>query len=229
MDFGTGFLYEGGIYATYESGQAIIYLNKEALTKAPLNDILTHELGHAIGGTLTDGDWVEYYKLRNISPSTSRNGGLWNLSPQEDFAEVYKNMFTGLDVRTYYGLLVPTLGESYNGEGIFEISCTGVYREAYQSAIDVYEKSNPPKDCSKVTDFMEKMWCDTSSPYTTSVQQEQAKGTANASVRVQNCRRDVMTNSSKYPDEFRYGIPYKGGAAGPKTKEFINAVINRFN
>ena len=64
MDFGAGFLYECGIYATYESGKAIIYLNKEGLIKTPLNDILTHELGHAIGDTLTDGDWVKYYGTR---------------------------------------------------------------------------------------------------------------------------------------------------------------------
>lgn len=101
FNFGPEFLYEGGFYADYDNKKGIIYINKEALGKMSLADILTHELGHAIGYTLTDADWKTYYELRSI-PTKNIGSQLWNLSPKEDFAEVYKNVFTGLPIRTSY-------------------------------------------------------------------------------------------------------------------------------
>ena len=34
-------------------------------------------------------------------------GAAWVASPEEDFAEVYKNVVSGLDIRTIYGTVVP--------------------------------------------------------------------------------------------------------------------------
>ena len=52
---------------------------------------LTHELGHQIGQHMTDQEWAKYYKLRGIPSDTKRDLSDWNLSPTEDFAEVYKS------------------------------------------------------------------------------------------------------------------------------------------
>jgi hypothetical protein len=162
--FGPDFLYEGGVYGTYQSGRSIIYLNNDVFPKVSLNDVLTHELGHAIGKTLTDADWTKYYQLREIASGTPRYGSNWNLSPAEDFAEVYKNTFTGLDIKTYYGL------GSYRG--FFERTCKNI--------------------------------------------------------QTQSCRQNIMMNPSKYPDDFRYGTPYKS-VVSQSTKDFINAVISKQN
>lgn len=81
----------------------IIYLNKNILAKGLLTDVLTHELGHAVAATLTDKDWKTYYKLRGIKDNTKLIEKNWNISANEDFAEVYKNIFTGLEVKTIYG------------------------------------------------------------------------------------------------------------------------------
>lgn len=101
--FGPDFLNEGGKYATYDNGMSVIYLNKIILDKGLLVENLTHELGHAIGSRLSEQDLKKYYQLRNIPKNTPEFGTSWNTSPAEDFAEVYRSIFTGSSVRTIYG------------------------------------------------------------------------------------------------------------------------------
>lgn len=223
MDFGAGFLYEGGVYATYESGNFIIYINNDVLAKDSLTNILTHELGHAIGSTLTGADWTKYYGLRNIPIGTPRESGLWNLSPAEDFAEVYKNTFTGLGVRTYYGLLLPA---NFTMAGILEHTCGNTYTQIYNSELATIEKASPPSTCSPG----DVGWpiCD-SGVAVRQAQQKSAEDTTNSNAKVQDCRRNVMAHPDQYPNDWQYGLaPYKS-TVGPQTKEFINAAISKLN
>jgi hypothetical protein len=207
--FGPSFLYEGGIYAKYNGGGAVIFINKTTLDKGLLVDVLTHELGHAIGNTLSDTDWKKYYGLRNIPATTKRDGsGLWNLSPQEDFAEVYKNTFTGLEVRTYYGLLTPTLGTD------------GITSPCYKIYQDLYDNYRPKIDSSDPTAWLKSI----TTPDKTDYNAIEAK--VNIDSTLQDCRRNIMSNQSQYPNDFQYGMaPYKS-TVGPQTKEFINSVTN---
>lgn len=214
MDFGAGFLYEGGVYATYESGRAIIYLNKEILAKGSLKNVLTHELGHAIGNTLTDADWIKYYQLRGIASGTQRYGSNWNLSPAEDFAEVYKNITTGLDVTTYLGLLVQNYWTS--SQVIPEITCKQIHDDLYDSYL-------PPKaDINDTSAWIRSI----ANPVKIDSQAIESKITANS--KLQNCRREVMLDPAKHPNDFLFGTPYKT-TVSQATKDFISAVINRQN
>ena len=163
-DLKAQFLSEGGLYDTYSNGQTIIYINKTNLTQ--LTEILTHELGHAVGSTLTKEEWSEFYQLRNIPSNTPRLGSNWYLSPNEDFAEVYKNTFTGIKVKTYLGNLKP------NYDGVFQVTCLFI--------------------------------------------------------KTQDCYRKVMINPQEYSADWAYGTPYIS-EVGPKTKNFINDVVNRLN
>jgi hypothetical protein len=224
IDFGAGFLYEGGIYATYTSGNSIIYVNNDVLARDSLVNILTHELGHAIGSTLTDADWRTYFGLRNIPPGTSMEGGLWNLSPAEDFAEVYKNTFTGLEVRTYYGLLIPVTGLGF-GDLTMEHTCGSIYRQIYENYIAIYEKTNPTSTCSPTSFILGNCSTDMA---TLNEEQKKAADATNADPQVQECRRKVMASPNQYPDDYVYGTPYKS-TVGPQTKEFINTIMSRFN
>lgn len=99
------FLYEGGIYGIYNNGMTVIYINKTILGKGLLKDVLTHELGHALGATFTSAEWESFFEIRGIPKEKALLGASWNLLPTEDFAEVYKNTFTGLDIRTSYGVV----------------------------------------------------------------------------------------------------------------------------
>ncbi|MBI3046426.1 MAG: hypothetical protein HYY86_02745 [Candidatus Harrisonbacteria bacterium] len=104
---------EGGLYATNKNWHWI-EINKPvpSFTGA----ILIHELGHRVATELTQQEWDNYYKLRGISANTSRNINNWILSPQEDFAEVFKYIFRQGDpkisvewqIRTQYGNVIPT-------------------------------------------------------------------------------------------------------------------------
>lgn len=90
-------------------GGSVISLNN--LTGYSLS-VITHELGHHIASQMNDAEWSQYYKLRGIPASTPRSGSNWNLSPNEDFAEVYKNTYRQGDsgewqVKTEYGAIIP--------------------------------------------------------------------------------------------------------------------------
>lgn len=102
---------EGGDYVHTNNQTHLIFIN--SLTNNYIS-ILTHELGHRISDELTSEEWDEYYKLRNIPKGTPWNQN-WNLSPGEDFAEVYRETYENtaadtknqLHIKTWFGVLVP--------------------------------------------------------------------------------------------------------------------------
>lgn len=97
---------EGGLFQTVEGG-ATIFIN---YLSTPDLSLLTHELGHLIGHYLTEQEWAQFYKLRGIPDDTPQYSSNWNLSPQEDFAEVYKAVYGFSTINTGFGLLVPQYG-----------------------------------------------------------------------------------------------------------------------
>lgn len=225
-DLKPNWLSEGGIYDIYNSGLSVIFINKPIIAQGKLTEVLTHELGHAIGSKLTDQDWKKFYQLRNIPSATPRQGTNWNLSPQEDFAEVYKNTFTGIPTMTYYGLILPT-NEDY--AGIFEFTCGGIYTKIYNNKLAEYEKINEPKDC---TDSWNYSYCILSPKTQTKEYRQQAENAAknagNTSGEIQSCRRDVILHQEKYPRDFDLGVPYKT-TVSQSTKNFIVEIANRLN
>ncbi len=105
----TMWLSEGASYSRYRSGQSLIYINKIVLNNNFAGD-LTHELGHAVAGTLTAQEWKEYYALRGIPanmPLEDDDGNdpteSYASSPSEDFADVYENVITRTPINTDYG------------------------------------------------------------------------------------------------------------------------------
>jgi hypothetical protein len=205
------FLSEGGLYGTYGNGSsssAIIYLNKSIIA-SDLTGTLTHELGHAIGSKLTDADWKKFYQLRNIPTNTPRQGTNWYLSPQEDFAEVFKYTFTGIAVRTYYGLLAPS---NPSGSEMALSSCHEIYQNLYDSYAPKVDMSN------YLNSIMNPVKIDYAAI--------EAKITANS--KMQTCRRNVFANPSKYPDDWEFGTPYKT-SVGQAAKDFIVSIINKLN
>ena len=196
------FLSEGGLYAPYATNTAVIFINKSSVTGDQLSDVLAHEFGHAIGSTLSDSQWKTFYQLRNIPSGTPRAGTNWNLSPEEDFAEVYKNVFTGGDVSTFYGLLMPTMG--------VDMACEDVYQQAYQSYLPKYDMNDPMSWMKSITG-------------TSKIDYTAADSKAEADPNVQACRRSVLSDPSKYKSDWNLGMPYKS-TVGPKTKQFIEAL-----
>jgi len=178
-------LSEGGIYGTFTNGTGVIFINKPIIAKGQLTEVLTHELGHAIGSKLTDQDWQKYYQLRGIPAGTARHGTNWNTSPDEDFAEVYKNTYTGIPIRTYYGKLVSNLSQ-----GIEIGSCMLVYQNA---------RSN----------YMPKSTNNFGMPSFSTEDYSAVSAKTDADPKVQACRREVMLNPSAHQSDWAFGTPYK--------------------
>lgn len=200
-DFGPSFLYEGGVYRTYSNGQSIIFINKDLLQEMSLKETLTHEFGHAVRKELTDTEWTKFRELRNITPDIDAKN-LWNLSPEEDFAEVYKNTFIGSSVRTFYGFI--------EGNDLMVQKCSKIYQEVYQNYTPKADPSNPMG------------WL------TTKVNYEEIGSKVDTDPRLQECRRNALINPTEYLDKNYMYSDYKS-TVGPQTKEFINSVMNRIN
>ena len=206
-DLKPDFLSEGGIYVTFTNGPSVIFINKPIIAQGQFTEVMAHELGHAIGSKLTDQDLIKFYQLRGIPTGADRHGTNWNLSPEEDFAEVYKNVYTGIDIRTYFGELIPHMGINYADMG----SCMLTYmnaESAYTPKADPTNPSawlNPPK-----------------------VDYTMVATKANADPKVQACRKDVMLNQSSHASDWAYGIPYKS-IANQTTKDFISSIVERIN
>lgn len=197
--FSPDFLTGGGIYSGNFGQMSFIFINKTKL--GSLSDILTHELGHYIGNQLTTAEWTKYYQLRGISVTTSRRGQSWTLSPEEDFAEVYKSIFTGLEVRTNYGLLEPYL--------FLEHTCD----EIYDRLVDNYKKAKYPN----------------ASPWDIHLLTAEEEASISFNTELQNCRREVLSHPEKYPEDWQLGVPYKSGKVDQATKTFVAGVIARLN
>jgi hypothetical protein len=202
--FSPGFMTGGGVYSGKFGKMSLIFINKTKFDS--LSEILTHELGHHIGAQLTSEEWKEYYELRGIPSTTSRSGISWGLSPQEDFAEVYRSIFTGSKVRTYYGLLLKS-------DYLFSEDECG---EIYAGLMDNYKKTKYPN-----ADPWSMPWF---------VTEEEAGITSNAEL--QDCRRKVLSNPEGYPIDWRFaelfGPPYYN-VIDQATKNFVIQIINRLN
>jgi hypothetical protein len=198
------FLSEGGYYSTYQDGATAIFINKTTLTQNDLTETLTHELGHAIGSTLTAKDWIKYYQLRGIPSGTAQEISSWNLSPAEDWAEVFKYTFTGIGIRTYYGLLVP----SY--QDMESISCESIH-------INLYSNYSPKVDTTDPMYILH--W---NAP--TGDQAKAIEAKVSADPQMQACRRKAMSDSSQWT----LGVPYKY-TVSQATEDFINSIVTRVN
>jgi len=208
-DLKPDFLSEGGLYVTFTSGPAVIFINKPIIAQGQFTEVLAHELGHAVGSKLTDQDWVKFYQLRGIPTGTDRHGTNWNLSPEEDFAEVYKNVFTGIDVRTFYGQFTPRIGDTDLG------SCMMIYMNAQSNYMPHTDSSDPSAWLNAMRNPPK-------------VDYAAVSAKTNADPKVQACRRDIMLNQSQHQSDWAYGVPYKS-TVGPSTRSFIEGIANRLN
>lgn len=207
--FNKEFLNEGGNFTSYYNNEAqIIFINQSNVGIADsLEEILTHELGHDIGSQLTDDQWRQYYQLRDIPKDTPRIGNNWYTSVSEDFAEVYKYLFTGKNVRTAYGFLKAT---NYN----FELAgtCGKIHDQFLKDYINQRGIEIGSTDYfNKITDL-----------------QKTAENLVEKSTVLQNCRRDVLLHRDKYPNDWEYSIPYVSIVSDP-TKNFITKITNDLN
>lgn len=184
-----------GTYQGLGSG-AVIALNNLTGTS---DETLMHELGHVIGSQLTADEWTQYYKLRNIPASTPRTTENPALSPEEDFAEVYKAMYQpgGATVRTQYGLLVPS--------GVFGGGFGSPCYEIEQQIIRDYIRAH--------LDPMEMM--------ADSAMMDSAENSATANPRVQKCRRE-----NNGPGALGIGVMYVSRVDGP-TEQFVKGIVER--
>jgi predicted nucleic acid-binding Zn ribbon protein len=203
---------EGGLYGTLADG-AVIFLNN--LVGYDLA-VLTHELGHQISYYLTDEEWYQYYKLRGIPTNTPiRSFANWGLSPEEDFAEVFKATYKSAivgsseysmvedrwNIKTKYGFFVPT-------KYTYSSSCDPIEENVISGLLKTWEKNTvsyqmnsylPPSDIiSKLEDQI------------------------SADPKVQNCRK-------KSNELNPFGGPAFISEADAETQQFIKNVLIRLN
>lgn len=195
------FLQGGGAYSQHIGNLSFIFINKNQLNSSRLNDILTHELGHYVGGFLTTTDWEQYYKLRQIPTGTPLYTSNWMLSPGEDFADVYKNVFTKEKVQTYYGLLIR------GGYLYYENECGKIYDKLMEN----YKKKKYPNTDSWNI-FM--------------LKEEDTDITSNKEL--QDCRKKVLLDPEKYIEDWQYGVPYYSFVS-QATKTFVINTINKLS
>ena len=138
--------------------------------------------------------------------STPRGGTSWEWSPEEDFAEVYKNTYTGIDIATNYGVLMPQV----NG---MEPSCLSVYNQV--------EQSYAPQQTNVVTLDFSKMFTELTSDWLTPA----IEAKINANVTLQACRRKVLLNAKAYPADWEFGGPPYKGTVDQKTKYFVTNFV----
>lgn len=187
---------QGGSYQKIYGGSVIALNNLISFN----HSLLTHELGHIIGSELTNEEWKQYYKLRNI-PSDASWDGDWKLSPGEDFAEVYKAVYISSPVMTQYGLLVPA--------SIFEIE-TPCFEMASKIEQEYIKKNSTPTNISGFGTISGEL-------------REKAKDATTRNSEVQSCRR-----ANNKPDSFLGEMLYIN-QLDDATVKFIKNIINRLN
>jgi len=168
-----------------------------------LKEVLTHELGHHLGAHLRSEEWTQFYQLRGIPKETPLRGASWDLSPDEDFAEVYMNVFTGINIRTKYGILLPS---QYG----IEQTCGSILDKLVNQYLGVQDSVDVLFDKIR-----------------TPTKYEKAQRAVAANPKLQACRKMVMANPSKYEMEFFLGQPYVY-SIDEATRQFITNVVSRF-
>ena len=233
------FLKGGGIYSgTYgRFNTSVIFINKNLISELRLKDVLTHELGHHIGRQMTDAEWKEYYELRYIPTGMERTSKEWRLSPQEDFAEVYSNIFTNYKIDTVFGLLESAQGFDMVAKcGVIhdELYFIEYYKQkAEKESIDINSiennlkyKSDLQMDEDKELEEIVKSKMDEMDEY--KELREILGKIIKPNSKLQDCRREILLNPEKYSDDYFLGVPYISKVSDG-TKIFINEIIARLN
>ncbi|MDO8667933.1 MAG: hypothetical protein Q7K35_02425 [bacterium] len=201
---------EGGLYTQIGNG-ALILLNGDGYDTM----VLTHELGHQVGFHMTDQEWTQYYKLRAIPAKTPRILSNWNLSPEEDFAEVYKTVYklsaaggyipavyeSKWSIRTYYGVLTPSfLIDEVN-------ECKNLYDKARESYLNTQSADYRLNHFSELMDS-----------------RSQLNMVLNANPEVQACRRE-----NNGPSNYPLGGQRYESQVDQATEQFIKNVVARLS
>lgn len=165
---------------------------------------IVHELGHVIGNQLTNSEWNKYYELRGIPKNTPRRLDNWSLSPFEDFTEVYKFTFkqgsgSEWEIRTHYGILMPTSGLAEVGTPCDEIK-TKAFKE--------YMAKNYPDD-----------------PFAGWSHFGEIDDITKDNLELQNCRESNA--DAKSPLSFFGDQPLYKRIVSEATKTFVRSVVTR--
>lgn len=207
-EFNPDFMTGGGIYSQNFNQMSLIFINKAKLDS--LSNILTHELGHHIGSQVTADEWKKYYQLRKIAADTPLNNQIWNLSPKEDFAEVYKYIFTNQPIQTYYGLLSPK-------NNFIELAgaCGNIYSKLRNSYIEKKYGSELQMAIVRLKMGGEDI-------------EKDIENSISSNSELQNCRKRVLLDPESYSTDWRFGTPYYS-VVDQSTKNFIIQIIQKLN